>query len=45
VADEPNETWAWADGQGDEVQVAFTAGRCSTWRLERRVVGEPQPRS
>jgi uncharacterized protein (DUF58 family) len=36
VDDEPNETWAWADGQGDEVQVQFAAGRCHTWRLERR---------
>lgn len=36
VADEPNETWAWTDAQGDSVQVAFSAGRCSNWRLERR---------
>jgi hypothetical protein len=34
VADEP-ETWAWADGGADEVQVVLHAGRVSTWELKR----------
>jgi hypothetical protein len=34
VADEP-ETWAWADGGADEVQVVLDAGRVSTWELKR----------
>jgi hypothetical protein len=36
VAAEP-ETWAWADGGGDEVQVTLVAGKVSDWRLVRAV--------
>jgi hypothetical protein len=34
VAEEP-ETWAWADGGADEVQVVLQAGRVSAWELRR----------
>lgn len=35
VAGAPQETWAWRDGQGDEVQVRFADGRCVDWHLRR----------
>ena len=35
VAESP-ETWAWSDGSGARVEVAFDAkGRCARWTLER----------
>jgi hypothetical protein len=35
VAEAPQETWAWRDGQGDEVAVTFANGRCVDWHLQR----------
>ena len=34
VAEDP-ETWAWADGAGDEVRVELRGGRVSAWALQR----------
>jgi len=35
LRDEPDETFAWADAGGVEVEVEFKAGRCTAWTLRR----------
>lgn len=35
IENAPDETFAWSDAAGDRVEVDFSAGRCSRWRLVR----------
>lgn len=35
TADEPAETWVWADAGGDEVEVVLRQGRVESWALKR----------
>jgi hypothetical protein len=42
LADEPDETFAWADAGGDSVQVQLREGRLAAWTLHR-AEGAPPP--
>jgi hypothetical protein len=43
LADEPDETFGWADAAGDRVELVFRNGRLAQWNLHRAAA--PLPRT